>query len=217
MRDLAEHIAILETIEPTLGVTEQVPAVHQLNMHDETPVILHVDENEPGVFDVYFGIEGEPYYFAIVVRKENDRLIASASYIEAAVRVYLSIHSTLLDPSSITERVQLAPTRSDRIGEKRFPKSSVKFKDNRWYFEPQKDIPGDLGSKLKFLLDRLEPIEANIASLQNECEIYLSICYKGYKDWMGGWHIDKETIRRIAALGAEVDLDLYAYGDWDLP
>ena len=207
----------METIEPTLGVTEQVLAVHQLNMHDETPVILHVDENEAGVFDVYFGIEGEPYYFAIVVRKENDRLIASASYIEAAVRVYLSIHSTLLDPSSMTERVQLAPTRSYRIGEKRFPKSSVKFQDNRWYFEPQKDVPGELEKKLKFLLDRLEPVEANIASLQDECEIYISICYKGYKDWMGGWHIDKETIRRIAALGAEVDLDLYAYGEWDLP
>ena len=93
----------------------------------------------------------------------------------------------------------------------------VKFKDNRWYFEPQKDIPGDLGSKLKFSLERLEPVEANITSLQDECEVYIGICYEGYRNWMGGCHIDRETIRRIAALGAEVDLDLYAYGECSLP
>ena len=128
MESLAKKVAISETLNPTLGVTEQVLAVHQLVIKENTPVILYVDEHEePGTFYVYFAIENEPYYFVIVVRTENDRLIASASYIEAAVRVYLSIHSTLLDPRSITERVQLAPTRSDRIGEKIFPKSSVKL------------------------------------------------------------------------------------------
>lgn len=34
---------------------------------------------------------------------------------------------------------------------------------------------------------------------------------------MGGWHLDRATIRRIAALNAEVDFDLYAYGKFDLP
>jgi hypothetical protein len=34
---------------------------------------------------------------------------------------------------------------------------------------------------------------------------------------MSGWHIDKATLHRITALGAEVDLDLYAYGEHDLP
>jgi hypothetical protein len=34
---------------------------------------------------------------------------------------------------------------------------------------------------------------------------------------MGGWHLDRETIQKITALCAEVDFDLYAYGENDLP
>ncbi|MBE9039223.1 hypothetical protein IQ235_00235 [Oscillatoriales cyanobacterium LEGE 11467] len=151
--DLAKKVAISETFNPMLGVTEQVRAVHKLLVRDNTPKILFVDEkSEPGAFFIYFEIENEPYYFVLVVREENDRLVASASYIEAAIRVYLLISSTLLDPIAIIERVKLRPTRSYKIGEKRVPKSLVKFKENRWYFEPQKDIPGTLENKLNFLL-----------------------------------------------------------------
>lgn len=56
-----------------------------------------------------------------------------------------------------------------------------------------------------------------IAELQDKCEICIVICYKGYRGWMSGWHIDKATIGKIDALGAEVDLDLYAYGEQYLP
>jgi Domain of unknown function (DUF4279) len=93
----------------------------------------------------------------------------------------------------------------------------IRFKDNCWCFEPQKDIPGNLENKLNFLLDQIESSQSMIRDLQDTCEICVGIVYKGYKSWMGGWHIDQLTIRRIAALAAEVDLDLYAYGEQDLP
>lgn len=219
MKDLAGQVAVSEALNPTLGVTEQVLAVHKLVQKDNAPAILLVEENsEVGAFFIYFGIVNEPYYFVVVVKQEDERLIASASYVEAAVRVYLGISSILLDPIAITERIKLIPTESYRIGEARLPRMrQLRFKENRWYFEPQKDTPGTLEDKLKFLLDRLEPVQSKIAALQDECEIYINICYEGYKNWMGGWHIDKATIRRIAALGAEVDLDLYAFGENSLP
>lgn len=215
MRDVAVKVAVCEVLNPTLGVTEQVLAVHKIARQDRVLAILFVDEDtEAGAFYVYLGIENEPYHFVVVVRQEEGRLIASASYIEAAVRVYLTISSTSLEPSTITERVKLTPSRSCKIGEGRLPQLP---RENRWYFEPQRDVPGSAAQKVAFLLDRLEPVQPTIASLHNECEVCINVCYEGYRDWMGGWHIDKTTIRRIAALGAEIDLDLYAYGKSSLP
>jgi Domain of unknown function (DUF4279) len=219
LQDLALSVAISEVLNPTLGVTEQVLAVHKLIVRDGNPLILLVDEDtEPGAYYIYFEIEDEPYYFVVVIREDQNRLIASAAYIESAVRVYLTISSTKIHPDIITEKIKVNPTRKHLLGEARHSKTPhIKFKENCWYFEPQKDVPGNLENKLKFLLDQLELAQLMIADLQDECDICICICYKGYRGWMGGWHIDKATIRRITALGAEVDLDLYAYGEWDLP
>lgn len=219
MQDSASQAAIYEVLNPTLGVTEQVLTVHKLVLENGNPLILLVDEDsEAGAYYIYFAIEDEPYHFVVVIRQEHEKLVASAAYIEAAVRVYLLIASTVLHPNTITQKVKLKPTRTQLLGESRNPRNpNVKFKENRWYFEPQKNVPGNLENKLNFLLNQLEPAKSMIAELQDKCDIYLSICYEGYRSWMGGWHIDKATIRKIAALGAEVDLDLYAYGEQDLP
>lgn len=93
----------------------------------------------------------------------------------------------------------------------------MKVEEHRWYLEPQKDLPRSFEDKLTSLLDCLEPAKSGIAQLQGDCEACICICYEGYRDWMGGWHLDLESIRRIAALNAEVDLDLYAYGENGLP
>ncbi|KJH71199.1 DUF4279 domain-containing protein [Aliterella atlantica] len=219
MQYLALSAAISEVLRPTLGVTQQVLAVHKLVVQDGKPLILLVDEkSELGAYYIYFGIEDQPYHFVVVIREEQKTPIASAAYIEASVRVYLAIASTTLAPDTITEKVKLNPTSKRLLGEPKNPRNPrLKFKEHRWYFEPQKNVPGSLETKLKFLLDRLEPAQEAIANLQNNCETSICICYKGYRGWMSGWHIDKATMRKIVALGAEVDLDLYAYGEQDLP
>jgi hypothetical protein len=219
LQDVALSVAISEVLNPTLGVTEQVLAVHKLLVRDGNPLVLLVDKDtELEACYIYFDIEDEPYYFVVVIREEHKKLIASAAYIEAAVRVYLTIRSTTLHPDTITDKVKVNPTRTHLLGEARSPRTPhIRFKENCWYFEPQKSVPGSLENKLKFLLDRLESNRFMIAVLQDECEICICICYKGYRGWMSGWHIDKATLRRIIALGAEVDLDLYAYGERGLP
>jgi hypothetical protein len=218
LKDLASQIAISEVLNPTLAVTEQILAAHKLVLQNNLPKILAIDDDtEVGAFYIYFGIEDEPYHFVIVVRQEDEKLVASASYIEAAVRVYLRITSTSLDPIVITERVNLTPTKSHKIGDVKNPRTpQLTFQEHRWYFEPQQDIPGNIENKLRFLLDRFKPLQSKFASLQNECDLSINICYQGYKDWMGGWHVDRNTILEIAALGVEVDLDLYAFGKNDL-
>lgn len=215
MKTTAIQVAISEILKPQLGVTEQILEVHTLTKLDGEFVPLDVHENsEVGRYFIYFRIENEPYYFVIVVEKRKEGFACSASYIEAAVRVYLCITSLTLNPEMISQRIGLTATRSRMIGEPGHPKTPyLKVKEHRWYLEPQKDLPRSLEDKLTYLLDRLEPKHLPIAQLQGECEIFICICYKGYRSWMGGWHLDQQSIRRIATLNAEVDLDLYAYGE----
>ncbi|MBE9116413.1 DUF4279 domain-containing protein [Lusitaniella coriacea LEGE 07157] len=166
MQNLASQVAISEVLNPTLGVTEQVLAVHKLVVQDGNPLILEVDkDSEPGAYYLYFKIEDEPYHFVIVIREEGKNLVASAAYIEAAIRVYLSICSTTLHPREITKKVKLNPTKIHVLGELKYPRiSHRKFTQNYWYFEPQKGMPGNLENKLKFLLDRLETKQSAIAN-----------------------------------------------------
>jgi hypothetical protein len=215
LEDLVRQIAIAEAINQQLSLTEQILSVHQLIMVDHIPSILLVDSNSP-VFCVYFGIENEPYHFVIVVREKAGELVADFSYLEAAARVYLTISSQVYTPDKITERIGLTPTRTCLMGEPRLVKS-LRFKEHRWYFEPQQNIPGNLHDKLNFLLDQLEPHQSMVASLQQDCKICINICYEAYRGSMGGWHIDREIMRKIICLGADVDLDLYAHGENDLP
>jgi Domain of unknown function (DUF4279) len=213
--DLVAQVAVSEVVTPMLGVTNQVLSVHKLAVKDGSPVILQIECNsETDTFCVYFKIESEPYYFVVTIGEKNEKLSVLGSYIEAAVRVYLRIGSIVLHPTAITEKVKLDSTRNVVIGESTIPKlPNFKSKENRWYFEPQTDTPGVLEKKLNFLLDRLEPFRAGIVALHNECEICIMICYEGYR----GWHLDRETLQKIADLGAKVDFDLYAYGEHDLP
>jgi hypothetical protein len=217
--DLVGQVAISEVVAPTLGVTIQVLTVHKVVIRDGVPVIFRIEYiTETDTFCVYFKIEAEPYYFVVTIGRKDEKLSVLGSYLQAAVRVYLGISSSILDPTTITEKIKLNPTRSVVVGESPVPKlPNFKSKENRWYFEPQQDTPGELERKLNFLLDRLEPFQSNILALQNECEICIMICYEGYRGWMGGWHLDRLIIQKIAALGAEVDFDLYAYGEHELP
>jgi Domain of unknown function (DUF4279) len=219
LQTTAIQVAIAEILKPQLGVTGQVLAVHRLTKQNGEYTPLDVHENpEIGRYFIYFGIEDEPYYFVIVVDQTEEKFACSASYIESAVSVYLVITSLIVDPEMISHRIELTPTRSQRIGDARHPRSPhLKIKEHRWYFEPQKDLPRSIEDKLTYLLDQLEPAQTRIAQLQGEGKICICICYEGYRSWMGGWHLDRENIRRIAALNAEVDLDLYAHGENELP
>ncbi len=217
--DRAVQAAIAEIRTPACGVTQQFLAVHQVSIDSDQPAVAYVDTLvEPGTFFVYFFVEDEPYYFVVVIRSEQDQLVVSDSYVEARVRTYLAIYSPILSADDITHRLKIAPTRTCTKGEPLRPNVMKIFDEHRWYFHPNKDIPGDVEHKLASLLDQIQPATKEIVELVEAyaCTVCIHIAYQGYKDQMWGWHADQQTIQRISALRAIIDVDLYASGP-DLP
>ena len=104
----------------------------------------------------------KPLVLVLVIRKENNQLAISASYIESNIRVYLSVKSKDITSAEITARLGFKPTKT--IYSKR--------QYHNWQFEPQPDYPEELERKLDYLLDCLMPNQDNIALLSSQASIY---------------------------------------------
>lgn len=216
LQQAAAEVACAEVLSPTWGVVEQILAVHKIVILDGMPSIARIDDTTPEIFNIYFYLEKQYYFLVIVVESINNSLVVAGSYVEANISVYLIINSDLLEPDAITARIGIQPTRTNTKGEPRTPKSSLLWETNHWIFEPQKDVPDELEHKLSFLLDQLENAATSISNLSEECDISINIIYKGYQEWMGGWHLNRQIMSRILSLDADIDLDIYARGP-DLP
>ena len=214
-------LALKEAQSPQFGTTEQILSVHTLVKDDGNKIaISRVDTiRDKDVVYIYFPLRDkiksriQDYYLVVVLRKnEKDMWEMSASYIEAKTRVSLVIISDNLSPEDISKRVQLIPTRLVHKGET-YPWNRNKVsKDNQWIFEPQKDMPEELGIKMEYLLKKLAPVEINIASLPDDVYKCINVCYEGYQEWMSGFHFNQSQLNIIANLKVELDFDLYASG-----
>jgi hypothetical protein len=75
-------------------------------------------------------------------------------------------------------------------------------------------MPGAVEEKLSAILYAIEPAAAQIASLRSGCEVKVHVVFQGWggDPQFGGFHVEVDNIRRLAALGAALDVDLYASG-----
>lgn len=221
MSDDVEKSAIelaLEEIEaPEFAITKQLLSVHHLVSEDSVPVVAGVLPSGTG-FDVYFKIKDERYFFVILILERSDGLYVNGSRMEASTDISLFITSELLTAEEITESIGLVPTQAwskdDRHASSKVSQRVHKF--TGWILSPDGHAPGEIGDKLERLLNLTEPFAPQIRSLETTCSIEISIAYAGYKDQMWGIPFTNRELQRMAALGAHVDIDLYAYGP-DLP
>jgi hypothetical protein len=74
--------------------------------------------------------------------------------------------------------------------------------------------PGELNRKLQLLLSFLEQDLVGVKKLIDYYHggIQVHIIFHNGNTMLGGLHLDKEDIRRLAALNVEIDFDLYAEG-----
>lgn len=218
IRDEVIRLARDEVKNRIFAHSQQLLAVQEVATDEAgEPEIAYIDEEMgTGSYRVYFPIKGEPYFFVVLVRRdEANGLSVAWTYMEAKVRTYLLIGSKTVTSEEITAHVAITPTKIGQMGEpisKRIP--ARRYGGHKWYFEPQAGIPGTVEHKLKVLLDAVRPAASRIAELKPECMVRVVIVYEGWGgDWQfGGIYIDEDSVQSLAALGADIDIDLYAFG-----
>jgi hypothetical protein len=217
-RDHAVRIAIAEVIARSWNMTREYLADNEVvtDAHG-APVVARVDATRtPGSWFVYFPIRNEKYFLvAIVARNDSGELEIAHLDVWAGARAYLGIYSKTVTCDEITARVQRTPTRFTRKGEPRFgKKGGTPSREHVWILEPERELPGEIEEKLGHLLDLVEAGAAGIASLGPACMVQISLVYEAWlgNGCLGGFHLDPVSLRRVAALGAHLDADLYAWG-----
>jgi hypothetical protein len=205
--------AAIEKIEnPTFGVVEQFLKVHEVAYKDGMPEIagIKIDAAEKSA-TVYFSVKGEHFHFAVYLDTEPEVRVKFADT-EDFCQVYFSAYSEDLTLQELLSLTTLKPTGSYDKGDKLVRNlvaagSSIKFQPN---IEPD-----TFASKLKNLLSLLEQDVSGIKSLVSKASGVIAVhtIFHNGTNMLGGFHLDKSDIQRLAALNLEIDFDLYVSGN----
>lgn len=205
--------AIAEIEQPTFGVTEQFLEIHSVSYSDGNPKVVGVivfDDEKKAI--VYFAVEKEKFYLAIYL-DTTPALQVSWVGTEDYYRVCFQAYSEALTLQELSALTALKPTGGHTKGDQRkfgggrYPGSSLEF-----YLNP---APNTFESKLEELLMFLEQDALGIrvlADCTESCIAVIAIFHNG-NTMLGGVHLDRDVIKRLAALNLEIDFDLYAEGN----
>lgn len=208
---LCRDLAVAEVREPKLSLTQQFLEVHRVAEGESGPLTAGVVAVDNRV-DVYFRLVNEKYFLVLCVTFNDTGPSVSFCRAEARCRVYLSITSDTIAPEEVTSTLHLSPTESWRRGDPSRHPGGIPRKFHAWYFDPLGEDPGECDQKMKALLILLADASSEIRKLRMRCAASLCVVYHGYQDQMWGLHWSAHTIQQIAALGVDVDVDLYASG-----
>lgn len=214
MENTALLAAAIEEIErPTFKVVTQFLGIHELVYQEGKPKIagFTVNDAEKEAI-VYFFVKGEAFHFAVYLDTEPEIRIRWADT-EDFCHVYFTAYSEKLSLQQLAALTNLKPTdgydKGDKlgIGELTASGSSIDFQPN-----PE---PGATEEKLKKLLTFLEQDVAGVGRLVDKAggTVRVHVVFHNGNTMLGGIHLDKKDVQRLAALNLEIDFDLYAGGN----
>lgn len=125
--------------------------------------------------------------------------------------VALAIYGEELDPDEITRLLGVRPTVSHRRGDRPRPQSKHPFRLGAWFLECRGNAPvrPDELTKTIFDPERWKPIQDRF-KIQLRYGLHIS-------GWNKEFDLPRELVARIAAIGATMNFDLYAYGEDEEP
>jgi hypothetical protein len=205
--------AIEELKTPSLGVTEQILKIHEVVYEDGVPKVLRVDrEREDGTVIVYFQVKEEKFYLAIYLDSQPQialRWVDTESY----TTIYCRATSESLSYVELAALTKLKPTSGWNKGDlKKHGKSAYNFSAIHYELNPG---PDEWKDKLNKLLDMLEQDQDGVRALADNASGYIQvqITYHNGNGLIGGPHISRDALKRMAALNLAIDFDQYLGGN----
>lgn len=205
--------AIEEIESKSFGTTEQLLDIHQVIYDGNIPQVLRVDkEKENGIIIVYFPIKDEKFYLSVYLETKPQILVCGVGT-EPYHAVYFRVTSETLSYEQLSSLTKLKPTNGWNKGDQRKWGNYI-YKVSSINFEPNPE-PDEFEDKLEKLLHFLEQDKEGVLQLVDTAEGYIQVAsiFHNGNTMLGGHHIDKDLMKRLAALNLEIDFDLYAEGN----
>ena len=205
--------AIDELQSKRFSTTEQLLEIHDVVYVDDKPKVLRVDtEHDDETAIVYFPIKDEKFYLAVWLDTKPEISVGGVGT-ENYNAVYLKVTSDDLSFQELSSLTKLKPTSGCSKGDIRKPGKAF-YDFTALHFEPNPE-PDEFEDKLKKLLDFLEADKDGVTALVDKANVQIQVAtiFHNGNTMLGGHHLNKDTIQRLAALNLEIDFDLYAEGN----
>lgn len=127
------------------------------------------------------------------------------------VKVGLDVYGFSCSPDEITKLLGMAPTRTWLRGDP-VPRTILRREDNRWILNAACDTTVALREQVDSLLEQVSPAASRFAGLPSEARVQI-FCAVYDSDRAVDLSFSKKAVEKIAALGAEINIDYYDLTD----
>lgn len=125
----------------------------------------------------------------------------------------ITVHFTLtgkFNPDEVSEKLNIEPTKTWRVGEA-IQKTLLSYKHDGWRLSSDEVETLELEEQLAKIWDIIQPYKSKIVDICAELDLVAEIaCAVDLEDdQYPVLHFERESIKRISELNAEIDIDIY--------
>ncbi len=116
------------------------------------------------------------------------------------------------DPGVVTEALGIAPTSAWAEGDPLPGGPAIRRTSSVWMLQSPLPLQAHVDDHIEALIPLLEPLKERIRDCAGRFSTGIGCAIYYYQDFTPGIHFSQEAVQRIAALGLDIDLDLYFLG-----
>lgn len=144
-----------------------------------------------------------------ITPKPPNQSLRTETTLATRISAALTLTGSGFDPDKVTQHVGVVPTKTYRMGEQ-IQKTLLRQKYDVWSFSTGLQESLDLCHQVHALLDQLQPYLPTLATVCQRWHLDAEIeCVIYAEGQIPAIHFNLDDIKRIAELGAEIDVDLY--------
>ncbi len=127
---------------------------------------------------------------------------------ELKISAALTLTGFDCDPEEITKILGILPTKTWIVGDL-IGRTILHRKENAWVLKSQLQKNADLESHIKDVLARLQPSWQKVVELCSKYDSEISCVIYSVESQGEAIHFDKEILKSVFELNAEIDVDYY--------
>ena len=135
---------------------------------------------------------------------------------EHDAHIFFAVFEFGQDASVVTQLAGFEPTEAWVVGQPMRKRPDVTHRHSRWTFKSPLPLSAPVEEHLNALLSALETHATGIRAVLSRFPAEIG-CAVYFRTFTPGFHLPRQLLARVAALGLDIDFDLYFLGEDNEP